>query len=91
MKRQIDFWDRMDLPGESFPGQALIEITEERRILIEHHRGVRAYRSNQICVNVRFGAVIIQGSCLELKCMTRDQLVITGRIDSIQLERKEKP
>ena len=88
MKRRQDFWEQMDLPGESFPGQVLVEITGDNRVLIENHRGVREYSREQIGVNVKYGFVQICGSCLELRCMTKDQLVISGRIDGVMLKRR---
>ena len=41
------FIDRMadaaDLPDEPIPGQPLVEIAGERRVLIERHSGVTEY------------------------------------------------
>ena len=41
----------------------------------------------------RFDIPVVQvcGSGLELRCMTREQLVISGRIDSVTLKRRERP
>lgn len=89
MKGRIDLWEHLDLPGESLPGQVLVEITGENRVLIEHHCGVREYSRERIGVKVKFGLVQICGSCLELKCMTKEQLVISGRIDSVILKRRD--
>lgn len=89
MVRRSDLWDRLDLPGETLPGQVLVEITGENRVFIEHHRGVREYSREQIGVKVKYGVVQICGSCLELRYMTKDQLVISGKIDCIQLIRRE--
>ena len=83
-----DLWDRLDLPGESLPGQVVVEITGENRVLIEHHCGVREYSRERIGVKVKYGVLQVCGSCLELRCMTRDQLVISGRIDCIVLKRR---
>lgn len=82
---KLDIWDRLDLPGEQLPGQVLVEILGKNRVLIEHHRGVREYSPERIGVNVKYGVVQIIGSCLQLRCMTDQQLVITGCIDSIEL------
>ncbi len=87
---KMDFWERLDLPGEQLPGQVLVEILGENRVLIEHHRGVREYSRERIGVCVRFGLVEITGCALELKRMSADQLVITGRIHGVQLRRREK-
>lgn len=89
MKRGNDLWERMDLPGESLPGQVLVEITGENRVLIENHRGVREYSQERIGVKVKYGLVQVCGSCLELRCMTKDQLVISGRIDGVLLKRRD--
>ena len=83
-----DLWDRLDLPGESLPGQVVVEITGENRVLIEHHCGVREYSRERIGVKVKYGVLQVCGSCLELRCMTRDQLVISGKIDCIVLKRR---
>ena len=85
-----DFWERLDLPGESLPGQVLVEIAGDSRVLIEQHRGVREYSREKIGVKVRYGLVQVCGSGLELRCMTREQLVISGRIDSVTLKRRDR-
>ncbi len=77
-----------DLQGEAFPGQPLVEIYGERRVLIEHHCGVTEYGRERIQVKVRYGQLCICGGCLELARMTADQLVITGRIDSVSIIRR---
>ena len=89
MKAKYDFWEQLDLPGESLPGQVLVEITGENRVLIEHHRGVQEYSRDRIGVNVKFGIIQVCGRCLELRCMTREQLVICGRIDYVTLMRRD--
>lgn len=83
-----DLWDRLDLPGESLPGQVLVEISGDNRVLIEHHCGVREYSRERIGVKVKYGMLQVCGNCLELRCMTREQLVISGRIDCIVLKRR---
>ena len=88
---KLDIWQQLDLPGEQLPGEVLVEILGKNRVLIERHRGVREYSPDRIGVNVRYGVVQISGSGLQLRCMTRDQLVITGCIESVELLGREKP
>ena len=76
-----------DLQDESVPGIPLVEIAGDRRVLIEHHCGVTQYGRCRISVRVKFGSIIIAGAGLELTRMTGSQLIITGRIDGVQLER----
>lgn len=93
MKRKNELWEALsgqaDLPDEVFPGQSLIEIVEDRRVLIENHRGVKEYGPDTICVHVKFGMLRICGSNLHLRCMTRSKLVISGCIESITIQRRK--
>ena len=89
--QKLDLFDRLDLPGESIPGQVLVEILGDSRVLIEHHRGVREYSRERIGVNVKYGILQVQGCGLELSRMTREQLIISGRIDCVQLLRRGRP
>lgn len=79
-----------DLPDEVVPGLPVVELAGDRRVLIEQHRGVTEYGCERICVRVRFGEVCICGCGLELNRMTKEQLVVSGRIDSIHLRRRGK-
>ena len=73
---------------ETVPGQPIVEIAGDQRVLIENHRGVAAYGRERILVNVKFGSVCICGCNLEMIHMTKERLVIYGRIDSIGLQRR---
>ena len=82
--------DEMDLPGEPIPGQSILELAGDGRILIENHLGITQYGREKICVKVRFGSIALGGCNLELERMTREQLVITGRIDTVSIHRRKE-
>ena len=90
MKGRYGLLDRLDLPGETLPGQVLVEIAGENRVLIEQHRGIREYTPERIGVCVRYGTVEICGRGLELRSMSREQLIICGQIDGVTLKRRMK-
>lgn len=69
--------------------QTLIEVLETRRLLIEYHRGILAYGTEEILVGASFGRVRVTGAGLRLCCMSREQLFIAGQIAGITLERRE--
>ncbi len=81
-------WERFseaaDLATEPAPRQSLVEVFGQRRVLIENHCGIAGYGSEEICVKVRCGQIIISGSRLELSRMTREQLVVTGCVDCVR-------
>ena len=80
-----EFLNRTSLPELELPGQPLVEICGTYRVLVEGHRGVKEYGKERICVAVRGGVVVIRGEKLELRCMSRLRLVITGVIHGVIL------
>ena len=80
--------DGADLYGEQLPGVPVVELAGDRRVLIERHSGVTRYSPCVITVKVSYGVVHINGTGLELTQMTRHQLVISGCIQAISLERR---
>lgn len=80
--------DRADLQGEPLPGQPLVEILGEHRVLIEHHAGVTEYGREKIQVKMRYGCLCVCGHALELARMNANQLIISGRIDSVSIIRR---
>ncbi len=92
MKRNDNWFQRLadevDLSAEPMPGLPIAELAGDRRLLIEHHLGVSAYSCEKICVKVKFGLLQVCGCGLELVRMTREQLVIRGRIDAVNLIRR---
>lgn len=83
--------DEADLAAGALPGQPIVELSGDRRVLMEHHLGVKEYGHTRITVNMGYGQVSITGNNLKILRMTRQQLVICGRIDGIALLRKGKP
>lgn len=79
--------ERLAIQDEVLPGQTVVELLGDRRVLIEHHQGVTEYSRERIQVRVRSGILCVCGGALELCRMTGDQLVIVGRIDSLTIFR----
>jgi len=94
MNQRRNIWERVvmeaDLPGETLPGYPLVEIVGEERVLVENHQGVTAYSCHEICVKVRYGSLSICGNGLQLARMSRNQLVVTGRICGVSLHSRRK-
>lgn len=81
--------EEADLREEPMPGLPLIELAGDRRVLLENHLGVKAYGRDRIVVKVKFGTVCVCGEDLEMARMSRDQLVICGRIGGVSLHRRK--
>ena len=68
------------------PRVPLIELYGGKRILIENHCGVSEYTDNLICVKVKCGQVCVGGHNLRLALMSKDRLVICGKIASVHIK-----
>ena len=66
----------------------LAELTGFNRVLIENHTGVLAYSQEVITVKVSCGSLQINGQNMMLAEMSREQLVITGQIEGVQVHRR---
>ena len=59
MSRKERFVDKLsmglELPYETLPGQSLVELVGESRVLIEHHFGICVYTEQEIVIKVSFG------------------------------------
>ena len=82
--------DEADLSGEPLPGVPVVELAGDGRVLIERHKGVIEYSREKIGIQMSYGKLEVCGCNLELSCMTREQLVISGRICGIRIQRKGK-
>lgn len=89
MKRQEWILEKIasvtDLEAEAPPKLPLVELAGQRRVLIENHQGVIQYGAQEICINVSFGHINVQGNHLKLAKMTKEQLIITGLISGVSL------
>ena len=91
MEREKGLMERItnaaDLPDMPIPGLPLIELAGDRRVLMENHCGVIEYGKERICVKVKFGQVCICGEDLNLAKMTKSQLIVSGKIQGVELYR----
>ena len=79
------FADSIDLRDEQLPGRPIVEIFDNSRVLIENHRGIKAYSRELICAGMSYGTLEITGGKLELTSMTKEQLIVTGDISRVEL------
>lgn len=76
-------------PAEQIKPRTLVEVIGKKRVLVEHHRGILGYGTEEILVGTGYGVLRIRGAELRLCCMSRQQLFVSGRIDSLALEGRE--
>lgn len=76
----------LEIPVELSTNTPKITITGFERMLIENYRGILEYQDYFVRVNTHIGILNINGFDLKLEEMTTDDLLVTGKIDSIDFE-----
>lgn len=76
-----------ELIGESLPKRPIIELCSDCRLYVERHLGVYEYNDVEIHIGVCFGKIIIRGGSLKLASMSKENLVVTGKIQCVELIR----
>ena len=78
--------EQFDIPAESRSVGPRITISGDDRVLIEGHRGLLEYSSERVAAARVNGRVLVKGEGLYLSVMTERELIVTGRIWSVELE-----
>ena len=87
MKNRKRFNDILEIPKEIYTNIPNFIITGFEDMIIENYKGILEYEDYYVRVNTYIGIVNIHGINLKLEKMTEDNLKITGKIESIELER----
>ena len=80
----LDLAERLELPEEVVLGSGKLTVTGERRVLAENHRSILEYSPEHIVVAFARGKASINGTALCLNAMNGRELLISGRIQSVE-------
>ena len=86
--RKLD--EILEIPVELSTNNPKITIVGFERVLIENYRGILEYQDYFVRLSTYIGNVNINGFNLKLEEMTTDDLLVTGKIDSIDFENIEE-
>jgi len=78
----------LEFPKEIGTDEPRITITGFNQLLIENYKGILEYEEFFVKVNTHIGIININGFNLELNNLTDDDILVTGKIDSIDIEEK---
>ncbi len=76
--------EKLELPGDIIPGTASVRIIGGRQTLVEGHRGILEYSQERIVLALKKGRISINGSGLSLEAMNGGELLVAGRIESVE-------
>lgn len=78
----------LEIPKEAYTNEPKITITGFNEFVIENYKGILEYEEYYIKLSTFMGCININGFNLKLDKMTEDCLKITGKIDSLDIERQ---
>jgi len=76
----------LEIPDELSTNIPKITILGFEKVYIENHKGVLEYQEFFIRLNTSIGIINIDGFNLNLEEMTQDDILVTGKIDGIDIE-----
>ena len=77
--------EALELPGDLVAGLPRVELTGDRELRMENHRGILAYGSQEIQISGGRLVVKVRGEDLELRAMNAGELLITGTLRGVDL------
>ena len=87
-KRKLE--KMLELPQEVYSNIPKLTIIGFDEIILENYKGILEYEEFFASISTYIGVVNINGYNINLEKMTNDDIKITGKIESIELERTEE-
>ena len=84
-KRRLD--KILEIPEEVYTNVPKITITGFSEIILENYKGILEYEEFFAIISTHIVILNINGYNLNLEKMTNDDIKITGKIESIELDR----
>ena len=78
--------DILEIPVELSTNNPKVTIVGFEKVLIENYKGILEYQEYFIRLDTYIGIINVNGFNLKLEEMTTDDLLVTGKIDSIDFE-----
>ena len=79
----------LEIQEEVYSNTPKITITGFNEIILENYKGILEYEEFFASISTYIGVVNINGYNINLEKMTNDDIKITGKIESVELERTE--
>ncbi|NLC87915.1 MAG: sporulation protein YqfC [Clostridiaceae bacterium] len=86
-KKQSRIDKFLEIPKEISSEEPKIILTGFSELIIENYKGILEYQDFYIRISTHIGIININGYELDLNEMTTDDILVTGKIETIDLEK----
>lgn len=87
-KQRKNRMDKMlEIPKEIYSNIPKLSVTGFEEMVIENYKGILEYEEFFVRISTHIGIININGYNLNLETMTNDDIKVTGKIESIEIER----
>ena len=81
------FADAVDLSKEVILDAVIISAIGDRELILENYKSILSYSDTTIKIKAKPYPIIVVGTGLEIRNISRDMLYLTGRIHSVSFHR----
>ena len=87
-KQRKNRMDKMlEIPKDVYSNIPKLSVTGFEEMVIENYKGILEYEEFFVRISTHIGIININGYNLNLETMTNDDIKVTGKIESIEIER----
>lgn len=90
MKKRNKIERILEIPEEVYSNVPKVTITGFNELILENYKGIIEYEEFFASISTYIGVININGYNLNLEKMTNDDIKITGKIESIEIDRVEE-
>lgn len=76
----------LGLPRDVILGDVLVNFVGRGQVNVENYRSILIYTQSLVKLQAKNCKVLIHGSCLRINYYTPEEMMITGRIESLEFE-----
>ncbi len=90
MKKKNKIEKMLEIPEEVYSNVPKVTVTGFNELILENYKGIIEYEEFFASISTYIGVININGYNLNLEKMTNDDIKITGKIESIEIDRVEE-
>ena len=86
-QRKNRMYKMVEIPKEVYSNIPKLSVPGLEEMVIENYKGILEYEEFFVRISTHIGIININGYNLNLETMTNDDIKVTGKIESIEIER----